>query len=325
MAAPAGNRSRAAALVARPGVGWPRRGLRGAAAALMCSVALAAAARPASADAGPLGRTIAVWRIDALGIDAEIVARLESLFRTELERLAGRPVPSRRVVDRALAGRPRLRACDGSTACLAAIGRRVGADWIVSGNVAQLGDSYVVNLKLIDVATATELRRVASEPLRGTPDELIERVRVAAYRLCAPERLWGEIAVLTDLVGAVVEVDGKSVGTTPLPGPIDRVPLGAHTLRVTAPGFTPFQQRVVVRFQKTTRVVVHLVKVGAVAPASGRPPRGAPPPAPADRWVPSPWLYVAAGVTAALLGGYIGYRLAHDEVIDCSAEPTACR
>src|SRR5258708_40044595 len=53
----------------------------------------------ASPEAGPeeaLNQKLAVWRFDALGIDPELVARLETLFRMELDRLDQPPIPSPR-------------------------------------------------------------------------------------------------------------------------------------------------------------------------------------------------------------------------------------
>ncbi len=287
---------------------------------LACLVVCPSAAS-AQEPARALTQSIAVWQMDALGIEPEIVARLESLFRTELERLSGQPLPSRREMNRKL--RRRLRRCDGSTRCLAAIGKKVGVDLVVSGNIAQLGDSYVVNLKVIDVANKTEVRRIASDPLRGNADELIEAVRVAAYRLVAPNELHGSIAVLTDLVGADVTINGKSVGKTPLKQQLSALELGELTLRVTADNHTPFEEKVRVRFQKTTRVVVRLIKAPpvpiVVAPVDPNKTRPSP-----NRWYNSTWFYVTVGVSAVLLGGYVGYELAHDEVIDCSASPMAC-
>jgi hypothetical protein len=268
-----------------------------------------------------VNRSVAVWQLDALGIDGEIALRLESLFRTEIERMTGRPVPSRREIGRILDRR--LAQCSGATDCLVAIGAKLGVELIISGNVAALADSYVVNLKAIDVAAGTELRKIQSDPLRGTPDELIEAVRVAAYRLLAPERLRGQVAVLTDLVGARVYLDGELVGTTPLAGPIDGATLGAHKLRVAAPGYTAFEEPVEVRFQKTSRV---LVRLALADPGAGVPLGPGADPAPSRRrWYESTWVAVAAGITAAVLGGYVGYRLARDPVTDCAASPEACR
>lgn len=264
---------------------------------------------------------IAVLGFDALGMDDRKVGRLETLFRMELERLAGLPIPSRRDVARALRG-TRLGGCQGENPCLAAIGKRLAVDLVVSGNVASLGDSYVVNIKVVSAVTGAELRRIASDPLRGDPDELIDSVRVAAYRLLAPERLRGAISILADIAGAEVLLDGRRVGRTPLARPIRGLALGPHRLEVAAAGYSRFADEVQVRFQKTTRVVVSL------AAEPGRPdltarPRG-PSPAP-RRWYDSPWFLIGAGTAAIVIGGVVGYKLADDGVIDCQSMPGACR
>ena len=70
-------------------------------ASLIIGVVMLAAALPAHAQPGPdelLDKKIAVWRFDALGIDNEIVQRLETLFRMELDRLDKVPQPSRRAM-----------------------------------------------------------------------------------------------------------------------------------------------------------------------------------------------------------------------------------
>ena len=291
----------------------------------LAAMVLAGSTATASAQASvDVGQSLAIWRVDALGIDAEIVARLESLLRQELERMTGKAMPSRSEMDRALRKSRRLRACSGETKCLARIGKVLGVDLVISGQVAALGDSYVINLKVVDVASKKEIRRIASDPLRGSPDDLIETVRIAAYRLVAPEALLGSVAVLTDLLGATVYLDGNKVGMTPLQEPLSGLGLGEHTLRVTAKDYSPFEEKVRVRFQKTTRVVVRFVLADPVrrSPVGPLGPVG---PAEADkRWYNSTWFYVAAGVTAVVIGGYVGYRLARDPVTDCSADPMAC-
>ncbi|HKE20608.1 MAG TPA: PEGA domain-containing protein [Kofleriaceae bacterium] len=276
----------------------------------------------APAPAGPL--RIAVLGFDPLGMDADKVARLEALFRMELERLAGGPSPSRREIARGLRG-TRLAQCAGEDPCLAAIGKRLGVELVVSGNVAALGDSYVVNIKVVNAATGAELRRIASDPLRGNPDELIDSVRVAAYRLLAPERLLGAISVLADISGARVVLDGRVVGRTPLARPIAGLSLGAHRLEVRAPGYSAFADRVQVRFQKTTRVVVRLV-VDPIAARAELARRASRRPRPAPRhWYDSGWFLIGAGVAAVVVGGAVGYSLARDDVLDCRAMPEACR
>lgn len=286
----------------------------------------------ARADVAPEGATgepaiqgkIAVLELEALGMEAEPVARLESLFRMELERLAGEPLPTRRQIDKVVQSSRRLRRCAGADSCLAEIGKKLGVDLVVTGNVAALGDSFILNIKAVDVATGRKLpKRIATKPLRGSPDELIEAVRVAAYQLLAPAAIHGSINVLTDLVGAQVKIDGKPYGKTPLIAPIGKLPLGEHRLEVTAEGYLPFDEKVRVRFQKTSRVMVQLAvenapdPVGPVAPVIKK--RPAP-----KRWYSSTWFLVGAGVTAAIVGGVVGYKLGVDPVIDCNAEPGKC-
>src|SRR5215831_6436814 len=174
--------------------------------------------RPDATEPRPESRIdqkLAVWRFDALGIEPELVARLETLFRMELDRLDRQPMPTRRDIDRTITGD--ARECTGEDRCLAAIGKRLGVDVIVAGTVGQLGDNYVLTIKSVDVASAKTLQRIQSDPLRGQPDELIEGVRVAAYRLLAPGQLHGAIQIQTDLIGAEVRLDGKPLGKTPLP------------------------------------------------------------------------------------------------------------
>lgn len=261
---------------------------------------------PSLAPQASVAQRIAVWRFDALGIEPELVVRLEALFRSEIDRLVSRPTTSRREIDRKIGGE--LAQCTGEERCLAAIGKRLEVDLVVSGSVGSLGDNYLLDIKVVEVAGARQLRRITTEPLRGTPDDLIDAVRVAAYRLLAPEQVHGSIAVLSDLVGAEVSVDGKRVGTTPLPTPVTRLSPGPHALRVVARGYAPFEESIEVRFQKTTRVEVRLVadaSAPAPAPQVVLPPR--------RPWYTRGWALAAFGTIAVVAGVLVGYELGHVE------------
>ena len=290
--------------------------------AVACAVApLSAGAQPAP-ETGPeqaITQKIAVWRFDALGIEAELVARLEALFRMELERLAKQPMPNRREIERTLTADQRE--CTGEEKCLGAIGKRLGVDIVVTGTVGAMGDSYVLNIKAVETATAKQLTRIQSDPLRGSPDELIEGVRVAAYKLLAPDQLHGSIQIQTDLVGAEVQLDGKRLGKTPLPqlGVIARQALGKHRLRVQAAGYAPFEEDVEVRFQKVSQVVVRLLPSDRVI-GTGKLERIERKP-----FYTRTWFIAAVGAAAVGLGGYLGWRAGH---LDCvrvvNGEPMGC-
>jgi hypothetical protein len=214
---------------------------------------------PVAPQEDTLDKKIAVWRFDALGIDPEIVQRLETLFRNELDRLDRVPLPTPRTIERTITD-PHQRDCTGEDKCLAQIGKQLGVDLVVTGTVGALGDNYVLTIKAVDVAT-TKSQKIQSDPLRGSPDDLIEGVRVAAYKLLAPAQLHGAVEIESDLVGASVVLDDKPIGKTPLPnqGVIGKLALGKHHLRVEAAKYEPIEQDFEVHFQKVSPVLVRLL------------------------------------------------------------------
>ena len=306
--------------------------------ALVWAAVLLCALRPARADAQaaatpvvPPGQRIVLFRLESLGMPPEIVARLEALLRVELDRLLERPMPSRAEVERAIAKDAVLRNCAGETDCLLGVGKKLGTDMVIAGNVGGLGDSYVVNLKLVDVASATEKNRI-KVPLEGSPDALIEAVRVALVNLVSPESVRGNLAVLVNVKGAKVYVDGRLAGTTPLPSNLianlDARPeekngkrQNLHQLRISAEGYIDYiKPDIEVRFQKTTEVVVRLQERVVALPGGELPPIRKQRKPFYTRW----WFYTAVGVGAVLVGYVVGRALVKDNTVDCDANPQEC-
>jgi PEGA domain len=264
-------------------------------------------------------RGLAIFRIDPLGVDPLIVARLEGLLRIELSRLADASMPGPAQIQAAMARQPSLQNCTGEVSCLVTLGTALGVDRVISGNVGGLAGSYVVNLKIVDVKEAKELRRI-QEPISGRPDQLIEAVRVAAYGLVAPERLRGAIVVLADQPDATILLNGKPVGKTPLPTQ-HGLAVGTYILRASKDGYTDAVQKVRVRFQKTAQVVVKLkapkggVGKGPVRPVEVRRPYP---------WYTRWWFWTAVGVVAAGVGVGLGYAIGGESTgINCTSPSTA--
>ena len=123
--------------------------------AAMVAIAGPVAAQPAPPTPPPpsdevlpeeaLTQKLAVWRIDALGIETALVTRLEALFRIELDRLATAPMPSRRELDQAIAGDRELARCGGEDKCLAAIGKKLGVDVMITGSVLTYSETFLSN------------------------------------------------------------------------------------------------------------------------------------------------------------------------------------
>lgn len=240
-------------------------------------------------------------------------------MRIELGRLADATLPTPRKVRELVSQHPELQNCTGDVGCLVRVGELLGVDRVISGNVGGLAGSYVVNLKIVDVRSGKEQRRI-QEPISGDPDQLIDAVRVAAYGLVAPERLRGAVTVLADQPDADVYVDGRLVGKTPLPA-VHGLQVGEHLLRVSKEGYTDVVQRVQVRFQKTAEVVVKLQPPKGKGKAAAAPPRVRRPYPWYTRW----WVWTAVGVVAAGVGAGLGYAVSSKSSgINCSAEPERC-
>ena len=251
---------------------------------------------------------VAIWRIDALGgLSKEIVHSLESLLTQEMARIADEIVPSAKTI--ALQKRSRrLRRCQGADRCLARLGRYLKARYVVTGNLASLGSNYVVTLKLVDSKTGKAVRSI-SEPLSGKAEKLIVAVRLAAYRLLAPEKLLGSLQVLVNHADAKIFVDGKFKGKSPLRSPITGLKVGKHTLKIVHDEFLDLIRKVDVRFQKTTKARVKLIKPQQK--------KALPPPTPKGPIVkdhPTPfystwWFWTAVGIGAAALGATAGWAI----------------
>ncbi|MFC1654316.1 hypothetical protein ACFL2F_00815 [Myxococcota bacterium] len=119
----------------------------------------------------------------------------------------------------------RLNACD-DQACLAEIGGALGVRWVVVGNVSLFGDTYLLNMKLIDVEQARVAGRV-SKSITGGESKLIAELPTGAAEL---------FKAVADQLGvkAPREVPGKE--------PVEDVPAGttdgkpAETVSAEAPG-----------------------------------------------------------------------------------------
>jgi hypothetical protein len=266
----------------------------------------------ASAAAARATESYALFRLDPLGIQPEIVSQLEHILRVELQRVVGHELPSERAVDALVAQSRRLGNCTAEPACLAPLARALHVTRVVAGNVGGLADSYVVNLKLVD-ANGRELRRVTAT-LRGSPEELIDEIRVAAVRLVAPERLVGSVAILSDVPDATVTLDGIDVGKTPLAAPLGPLPVGVHKLGVTRAGFSPWSQDVPVRFEKATQVVVHQNAMSAAARKAERRRRAA-----GETPIYARWYFWAGMAASAIATGIaVGFAVPKQGLVDCA-------
>ena len=287
----------------------------------------AALSKPAPATSAPAPRStarlgaavVALLPLRGLGVQPEAVAALETTLRNEVGAL---PEVSLAPPEQLAAALQREADCASRVACGAAAAARAGAQRFVAGTVSELGDAYMVDLKLVDARSGQELRRV-TRPVSGRQELLIELLRAAAVELLAPARFVGRLSVqllAAEQMGPAPQLflDGKLVGPLPLPAPIESVSPGQHTLRVTKDGFRDATLFVEVRYDRTTEAHVDLARGSLAgvaflklqdAPAPARPPAPASAVAPAPQR--SPWLKIAgwSGVVLGVVSAVVGVAL----------------
>ena len=210
------------------------------------ALALVLAAAPAYAE-----RIVAIAPLSTLGAEDKSAAAKQ--LAVELER-AFASLPATRVIPAASVGdaiarakKPALRACEGDPACLADVGKLVGAQVVIAGEVGGLGASQVVYLSATEVASAKELR--ATTLAIGDKDT----ATAAAVRLLEPDRFRGSIHFAIDVPNATVFVNGNKV--TLASGSL-ALPVGTHAIRVTHPQYHDFVRFVDVSYERTTEVAV---------------------------------------------------------------------
>src|SRR5262249_21008355 len=149
----------------------------------------------------------------------------EQLIETGIAALPDRDVVPAQTVRQLLrrAKRRDLESCEGEAACLAELGKLVGAAVVVSGEASAFADGAVVYLKAVDGARGEEVgtpRLVTTTPARpagpgaaaARPSPAQQAARAAAYRLLAPRDYSGTLALRVDVAGATVFVDGQALG-----------------------------------------------------------------------------------------------------------------
>jgi hypothetical protein len=203
------------------------------------------------------------------------------------------------------AKKPQLKQCEGEPACVSELGKLVGAQFVVTGEVGGLGDSKVVYLKLTDVAASRELRSTtlavgASDSPAG-----------AVVRLSDPDKYRGNVKFAFDVTGATVLVNGTKLNLAANKEVL--LPVGTHAVTVTHPQYHNFVKFVEVGYGKTTDVQVSMKQYPIVEhdiqarPGSRDTIEYVDPPLWRRPYVAGPAIAFVAVVI-----GFVAYKVAHD-------------
>jgi hypothetical protein len=200
---------------------------------------------------------VAVIELSGVGIN-DITRNLEQYLRNSIATIDGYQVVSSVDLQMALQ-EPKGRAiahCGGGPDCARQMGQLVDADIVIIGSISALGDNFSLNLRALEVKKKKERARYHAD-VAGR-DKLIPEVRLAAYRLVAPEKIRGWLMVEISVDGVEIAVDGAPVGVTPLTKPIENLTPGTHTVEVKRAGYQPFRQEFVIRPFEPTRLRISL-------------------------------------------------------------------
>lgn len=141
--------------------------------------------RPVRAE-DPAARTIAVLDIQGTGVDPALLPTLSEILTVEVDMLGMYRVIGGRDIQAMLGfeQQKEVLGCTDAT-CLAEIGGALGVERILASHIGKVGDTFVVNIKLINIRIATTEARVY-ETVNGKQDLLIATVRTSVQKLLGP-------------------------------------------------------------------------------------------------------------------------------------------
>ncbi len=223
---------------------------------LKCSLVVLALLASSAAHAD---RVVALAPLSTLGTEdtSTSTKKLTGQIEVALAQLPGTKVVTTAQVVAAItkAKKPALKLCEREAACLAELGKLVGATVVIDGEVGGLGESKVVYLGATDVATGKELRsttlQVGANDDGGGPNG-------AAVRLLEPDRYRGVLHFVIDAGGATIYVNGSKIALGSK-GEI-ALPVGTQAVRVTHPEYRDFVKFIDVSYGKTTEVTVGMTQ-----------------------------------------------------------------
>ncbi len=206
----------------------------------MLSLLLTLAAAAGGANA-PGTQRLAVLKITAQGAPADVAETLTNVVTEQAGRTPGFSAISQAELSSLLGveRQKQLLGC-GDQSCLAEIGGALGARLVLSGSLGKVGESYILQLQLLDTQKA-QIRDRESRTITGQQSELITAARDLTNRVLTGKPLdtTGKIKFAITPSGAKVVVDGKLVGTAPLDAPVV-LEQGTHRVHVEADGYVPF-------------------------------------------------------------------------------------
>ncbi len=198
---------------------------------------------------------IAVMDMQAYGVEKDLAENLTDVITTELKLFEGFQVVSRRDIQAMLSFEEVKQSvgCD-DEGCFAELGNALGVNYLVSGGVGKIEETYMVSLKVIDIRQAKTVGR-DRENFQGPADGLLPAARFVLRRVFgAPFEGPGMLKLALNEEGTQVDLNGKTIGEYPELLIPKELPAGKHTLQATKEGFFPLTQDVYIEPARLTQM-----------------------------------------------------------------------
>jgi len=139
--------------------------------------------------------------------------------------------------------------------CIIEIGRELSANYVVNGSINRIGNSYQINIKLVDMKEGKMIEKV-TDRVKGGEDglfdgievlslKLVRRIAAASGGVTAPVQqsltestvslAYGSIDVTTTPSNANIIIDGQEVGLSPVRK--ENIVTGQHRVIIALPGY----------------------------------------------------------------------------------------
>ena len=221
---------------------------------LAIAATASAAAPPATPSAAAPTQRLAVLKVVAQGVPPDVAETLTQVIAEQASKTPGFNAISQSEIG-ALLGVERQKqmlGC-GDASCLAEIGGALGAKLVLSGSLGKVGESYVLQLQLLDTGKAQVKARESKTVTPGKDDrgnplsaesqlpavarDLVNFVLVGTHLVTD-----GKIMLAITPATSKIVVDGETKGLAPLAGPLT-LSQGPHKLHIEADGYLPIDSQ----------------------------------------------------------------------------------
>ena len=204
---------------------------------------------------------IAVMDFNASGVEKDLAKNISDIVTVELKQFKGFQIISSQEI-MAMINFETVKqgvGCEDDS-CFAEIGNALGVGFLVSGGVGLVEETYIINIKVINIRQAKIVGR-EQELFVGPADGLLPAARFAVRRVFgSPYTGEGLMKLSIAEEEAEVIIDGESVGLTPELKLPDAFPVGKYRLEVNKKNFFPLARDVYIEPARQTNLQLALIE-----------------------------------------------------------------